>query len=55
MADNIKQDFQYFDIPDGQGGYERKWCKDAEARAAIEAIPEPASVATCESIIDELI
>ena len=28
--------------------------KDEEARAAIEAIPEPASVATCESIIDEL-
>jgi hypothetical protein len=46
---------QWIDIPDGKGGYERKWCKDAEARAAIEAIPEPASVATCESIIDELI
>jgi hypothetical protein len=56
MADNIKQDFQYFDIPDGQGGYERKWCKDAEARAAIEELEPPtyASTQTCEDIISEL-
>ena len=53
MADT-KLDFQWFDIPDGKGGYERKWCKDAEARAAIENLPGYASVATCESIIDEL-
>ena len=56
MADT-KLDFQWFDIPDGKGGYERKWCKDAEARAAIAALnPEQAaSVETCESIIDELV
>lgn len=57
MADNIKQDFQYFDIPDGQGGYERKWCKDAEARAAIAQL-DPASAAseaTCEDIIDDIV
>jgi hypothetical protein len=50
-----KRDFQWLDIPDGNGGYERKWCKDAEARAAIEQLPQYASATTCESIIDELI
>ena len=34
MADT-KLDFQWFDIPDGKGGYERRWCKDAEAREDI--------------------
>ena len=55
MADT-KENFQWLDIPDGQGGYERKWCKDAEARAAIEELEPPtyASEQTCESIIDEL-
>ena len=54
MADNTKHEFQWFDIPDGNGGLERKYVKDAEARAAIEALPTYASVATCKSIIDEL-
>lgn len=57
MADtDTKQDFQWLDIPDGKGGYERKWCKDAEARAAIAQLDpaQYASVQTCESIVDEL-
>ena len=57
MADNTKQEFQWLDIPDGNGGYERKYVKDAEARAAIAEL-DPASAAstqTCEDIIDELI
>jgi len=57
MADNTKQDFQWLDIPDGQGGTERKWCKDAEARAAIEHL-DPASAATdaiCEDIVDDIV
>ena len=43
MADNIKQEFSYLDIPDGNGGTERWYCEDAEARAAIEIL-DPASV-----------
>ena len=57
MADtDTKQDFQWLDIPDGNGGTERKWCKDAEARAAIAALPSTtvASVETCRSIVTEL-
>ena len=57
MADNTKQEFQWLDIPDGNGGFERKYVKDAEARAAIAEL-DPASAAsmqTCEDIIDELI
>ena len=53
MANN-KQYAMWIDIPDGNGGTERKWVKDEEARAALEALPGYASVATCESIIDEL-
>ena len=55
MADT-KQEFQYLDIPDGQGGADRWWCEDAEARAAIAQLDpaQYASAATCESIIDEL-
>lgn len=34
MADN-KQYFQWIDIPNQQGGKDRKWAKDAEARASI--------------------
>jgi hypothetical protein len=34
MADN-KQHFQWLDIPNPQGGKDRKWAKDAEARASI--------------------
>ena len=56
MADNTKQEFQWLDIPDGNGGLARKYVKDAEARAAIGELTPPvyASIATCESIIDEL-
>jgi len=32
MADNTKQEFQWLDIPDGSGGFERKYVKDVEAR-----------------------
>lgn len=42
---------QWIDIPDGKGGSERKWLKDAEARDMIKPF---ASIATCESIINEL-
>lgn len=57
MADNdTKQDFQWLEIPDGNGGYERKYCKDAEARAAIEVLtpPEIASVAEISAAVREL-
>lgn len=55
MADT-KQEFGYLDIPDGNGGVERWYCEDTEARAAIEALDpaSAASIATCEAIIDEL-
>ena len=55
MADNTKQEFQWLDIPDGNGGFERKYVKDAEARAAIANLPSAASIQTCQDIIDELI
>ena len=55
MADENKNYFEFLDIPDGSGGTERWYANDAEARAAIEALPTYASVATCESIIDEII
>ena len=35
--------FEFLDIPDGSGGTERWYAKDAEARAAIEQL-DPASV-----------
>ena len=54
MADENKNYFEFLDIPDGSGNTERWYATDAEARAAIEALPNYASVATCESIIDEL-
>ena len=55
MANN-KQYAKWIDIPDGNGGTERKWVKDEEAWAAIQELTplDYASVATCESIIDEL-
>ena len=57
MADNTKQEFQWLDIPDGNGGLARKYVKDAEARAAIAQLnpASAASVQTCEDIISELI
>lgn len=54
MADNEKVYFEFIDIPNGNGGTERRYAKDAEAQAAIQALPSAASIATCESIIDEL-
>ena len=54
---------QWIDIPDGNGGAERKWFRDAEAQAAIEEVKEEisqldpasaASVQTCEAIVAEL-
>ena len=56
MADNTKQEFQWLDIPNGKGGLERKYVKDAEARAAIAQLKpvSAASTQTCEDIIDEL-
>ena len=48
MADNTKQEFQWLDIPDGNGGFERKYVKDAEARAAIaELEPSSAALVVC--------
>jgi hypothetical protein len=55
MADNNKVHAEWIDIPDGSGGTQRIWYKDAEARAAIDELPSAASVQTCEDIIDELI
>ena len=51
-----KQEFQYLDIPDGNGGTSRWWCEDAEARAAIEELDpaEAASVADTIAAISEL-
>lgn len=40
---NDKQYVQYLDIPKAGGGTERKWLKDADARAAIEIL-DPSSV-----------
>ena len=56
MADNTKQEFQWLDIPDGNGGFERKYVKDAEARAAIAQLDpaEAASVAEGQQAITEL-
>lgn len=56
MADNTKQEFQWLDIPDGNGGLERKYVKDAEARAAIAQLDpaEAASVAEGQQAIAEL-
>ena len=52
MADNEQKNYmEFLDIPDGNGGTTRWYAKDAEAQAAIQPY---ASVATCESIIDEL-
>lgn len=36
MANETKQYAQWIDVPDGQGGLERKWLKDAEAQVAIQ-------------------
>lgn len=38
MADNKKQYFQWLDIPNGSGGSDRKWAKDAEAQAGIAQV-----------------
>lgn len=56
MADNTKQEFQWLDIPDGNGGLARKYVKDAEARAAIAQLDpaEAASVAEGQQAIAEL-
>jgi len=57
MAENNKVHAEWIDIPDGSGGTQRIWYKDAEARAAIAEL-DPASAAstqTCEDIISELI
>jgi len=55
MADNEQKNYmEFLDIPDGNGGTVRWHAKDAEAQAAIQALPKYASVATCESIIDEI-
>lgn len=57
MADN-KTHADWLDIPDGSGGTQRTWFRDADARAAIDEIkgeiPSVASAETCEEIIDEL-
>ena len=56
MADNNKVHAEWIDIPNGSGGTQRIWYKDAEARAAIEQL-EPTSAATpqeCAEIINEL-
>lgn len=52
MADNNKIEAGFLDIPDGQGGTQRTWFKDVEARAGN---PTYASTTTCEDIIDELV
>ena len=51
MADNEQKNyFEFIDIPDGNGGTDRRYAKDAEAQAAIQIIEEeiqqldPASV-----------
>ena len=31
---------QWIEIPDGEGGAERKWLKDAEAQAALAGVPQ---------------
>ena len=63
MADNNKTHADWLDIPDGSGGTQRTWFRDADARAAIEEIEEEistldpatyASAQTCEDIISEL-
>jgi hypothetical protein len=45
MADNTRQEFEYLDIPDGNGGEERWWCNDSEARAMIKPTASVAEVA----------
>ena len=54
MADENKNYFEFLDIPDGSGNTERWYATDAEARAAIEALPDYASDETCKDIVDEL-
>lgn len=63
MADNSKKYADWIDIPDGNGGTERKYFRDAEAQAAIERLEQEvsqldpasaASVQTCEAIVEEL-
>ena len=55
MADNNKNYFEFIDIPDGSGGTDRRYIKDAEAQAAIANLPSAASVQTCQDIVNELI
>lgn len=43
MANDTKQYAKWIDLPDGQGGTERKWLKDEEARQMIQQL-NPASV-----------
>ena len=43
MANDTKQYAKWIDLPDGQGGTERKWLKDEEAREMIRQLT-PASV-----------
>lgn len=56
MADNNKIEACWLDIPNGQGGNQRTWFKDVEAREAIASL-NPASYATvaeAEAAADEL-
>lgn len=48
---NEKKYFEFLDIPGDNGNTERWYIKDEEARALVETT---ASIATCESIVDEL-
>lgn len=51
MADN-KQNFQWLDIPNGRGGYDRKWAKDAEARAGIAQVASAIGIDTDYEFVD---
>jgi hypothetical protein len=49
MADEQNNYFEFLDIPDGNGGTERWYASDAEARAAIAQL-DPASVINVSDI-----
>ena len=57
MADNNKNYADYMDFPDGQGGTQRTYFRDADAQAAIAQL-SPAEVASdqlCEDAADEIV
>jgi len=57
MADNEQKNyFEFIDIPDGNGGTERRYARDAEAQAAIQSLTpvEYASVAETTTAMNEL-